>query len=57
MNYSRHLDGINWFAVTLLYEKKGQSITLFLQFMHVSSIRCVYIREVLRMDCLNMRKK
>jgi hypothetical protein len=25
--------------------------------MHVGSIRRVYIREVLRMDCLNMRKK
>ncbi len=57
MNYSRPLDGNRCPAVPLLEEIKGQRITLILQFMHVGSIRRVYIREVLRMDCLNMRKK
>ncbi len=57
MNYSRPLDGNRCPAAPLLEEIKGQRITLILQFMHVGSIRRVYIREVLRMDCLNMRKK
>jgi|GEM_PF-1982111 len=57
MNYSQPLDGTNWLAMGLLQGMKGQTITLILQFTHVGSIRRVYIREVLRMDCLNMRKK
>ena len=57
MNYSQPLDGTNWLAMGLLQGMKGQTITLILQFTHVGSIRRVYIREVVRKECLNMRKK